>query len=167
MKDILDIYTTDLEPILNIEGFLPSLVFQPLQLAVISNFKKNGGNALGISEDDGPLISKLSHHKMFATHPVLTLTNQTVMDINFTWGDAEDDDRAQNVALGVIAKATELAKSRGLYHPYLYQNYAYITQDVLSSYGPRNKKRLLRIQGREDPRRVFRDLQPGYFKLRV
>lgn len=64
------------------------------------------------------------------------------MDINFTWGDHLDDDVAQDTAQGIIAKATALAKECGLYHPYLYQNYAYITQDVISSYGAANKRRL-------------------------
>lgn len=88
------------------------------------------------------------------------------MDINFTWGDSADDDAAQGAAQTITAKATALAKSRDLYHPYLYQNYAYITQDVLSSYGEQSKRRLLRIQKQHDPYFVFRDLQPGYFKLR-
>lgn len=58
MSDILDIFTAELEPILNISSFLPSLVFQPLQIAVLRNFDKNGGNALGLRESDGPLISE-------------------------------------------------------------------------------------------------------------
>lgn len=89
------------------------------------------------------------------------------MDIDFTWGDPADDDAAQGTARSIIAKATALAKSCNVYHPYLYQNYAYITQDVLSSYGPESKQRLLRIQRNHDPHFVFRDLQPGYFKLRA
>ena len=60
MQDILKIFTTELEPVLYISKFLPSLVFQPLQLAVILNFAKNGGNAFGIDESDGPLMSQSS-----------------------------------------------------------------------------------------------------------
>lgn len=89
------------------------------------------------------------------------------MDINFTWSNPADDDRAQGAAQAITAKAIELAKSRGVYHPYKYQNYAYITQDVFDGYGAANKQRLLQIQKRYDPEYVFRDLQPGYFKLRA
>lgn len=66
MGDILDIFKARIEPILNISKFLPSLVFQPLQLAVISNFKKNGGNALGMDESHGPLISKALLTSLFS-----------------------------------------------------------------------------------------------------
>ena len=58
MADILDIWLADIQPILNITSFLPSLVFQPLTEPIIANFAKNGGNALGITSADGPLNSK-------------------------------------------------------------------------------------------------------------
>lgn len=87
------------------------------------------------------------------------------MNINFTWDDEADDEAAQGVAQTIIDKATVLAQSRGVYHPYKYQNYAYISQDVFSSYGTRSKNRLLRISNRWDPDGVFQKLQPGYFKL--
>ena len=86
------------------------------------------------------------------------------MDINFTWSDPADDDLSQDTAKIFIHKAKKLARSRGLYHPYKYQNYAYITQDVFKGYGRKNKQRLLQIQQKYDPDFVFRDLQPGYFK---
>jgi len=60
LGDILDIWYADIQPIINITDFLPSLVFQPLTEPIIHNFAKNGGNALGIIDADGPLTSKLS-----------------------------------------------------------------------------------------------------------
>lgn len=76
MEDILAIFTAEIEPILNISKFLPSLVFQPLQLAVISNFKKNGGNCLGIDESDGPVISE-DHPKNFLLGSECRLTRNS------------------------------------------------------------------------------------------
>lgn len=58
LGDILDVWYQDIQPIINITDFLPALVFQPLTDPVIKNFAKNGGNALGITEADGPLTSK-------------------------------------------------------------------------------------------------------------
>ena len=58
LSDILDIWYQDIQPIINITSFLPALVFQPITLPVIDKFSKNGGNALGITEADGPLTSK-------------------------------------------------------------------------------------------------------------
>ena len=87
------------------------------------------------------------------------------MDIDFQWGDTKDDDQVRSIMDGIIAKSAELAKSRGLSNRYLYENYAYITQDVISSYGPENKERLIKISHEYDPDQVFQLLQPGYFKL--
>lgn len=56
LGDVLDIWYADIQLIINITSFLPSLVFQTVTDAVISNFAKNGGNALGITDADGPLI---------------------------------------------------------------------------------------------------------------
>ena len=58
-----------------------------------------------------------------------------------------------------------LAKEMDMYHPYIYQNYANQSQDVFGGYGKENKKRLLDVQGKYDPERLFGRLQPGYFKL--
>jgi hypothetical protein len=53
----------------------------------------------------------------------------------------------------------------GLWHRFIYQNYAGIGQDVFASYGPERHARLLETQQKYDPEGVFLRLQPGYFKL--
>lgn len=59
LRELLDlqinIFIEELESIKHIVGLIPSLTFQPITLNEIRNFKKNGGNALGIEESDGPL----------------------------------------------------------------------------------------------------------------
>jgi len=59
-----------------------------------------------------------------------------------------------------------MLQSRNLHHRYIYQNYAYISQDVFGGYGPKEKEKLLAVERNYDPERVFEKLQPGYFKLR-
>ena len=39
-----------------VPDLVPSLVLQPITTATTSHFGKNGGNALGIDDRDGPLI---------------------------------------------------------------------------------------------------------------
>ena len=39
------------------------------------------------------------------------------------------------------------------------------SQDVFGGYGEENRKRLIAISERYDPRGVFQRLQPEYFKL--
>ena len=94
------------------------------------------------------------------------LIRLTVMDIDFQWGSITDDPQVLSIQNSIIAKSTALAKSRGLFNRYIYQNYAYITQDVFSGYGPVSKNRLIKIRQEYDPDHVFVKLQPGYFKLK-
>lgn len=88
------------------------------------------------------------------------------MNTDFQWGDKADDEQVLAIQSNFMEKSIELAKSRGLFNRYIYQNYAYITEDVFSGYGEESKDKLLEVQEEYDPDRVFVDLQPGYFKLR-
>lgn len=56
LAKILEIFVSEVEGITDVIGILPSLIVQPVTKPVISYFSKNGGNALGIVESDGPLI---------------------------------------------------------------------------------------------------------------
>ena len=55
---ILEIFMGEVTGIKDAEGILQALIFQPITKDIISYFSKNGGNALGIAESDGPLICK-------------------------------------------------------------------------------------------------------------
>lgn len=81
------------------------------------------------------------------------------------WTDAADDEVVERASRNVIDKAVALGKEMGLYHRYIYQNYAAHGRDVFGGYGPENRARLLEIQKKYDPNRIFARLQPGYFKL--
>jgi hypothetical protein len=57
LSKILDIFLEESETIKNIPGVLPNYVMQPIsQISMPGNLKK-GGNPLGITEADGPLLS--------------------------------------------------------------------------------------------------------------
>ena len=59
-----------------------------------------------------------------------------------------------------------VAKEMGLWHPYVYINYADVEQDVFAGYGEENRERLRQIQRKWDPAGVFGErLQPGGFKV--
>ena len=55
---ILDIFVQEVNRVKDAKDLLPALVMQPITKPMISHFSKNGGNALGIDEEDGPLICK-------------------------------------------------------------------------------------------------------------
>lgn len=58
-NQILELFVSEVNNIKDAEGILPALVLQPITTDVISHFSKNSGNALGVTESDGPLICKL------------------------------------------------------------------------------------------------------------
>jgi FAD/FMN-containing dehydrogenase len=90
---------------------------------------------------------------------------RVVLTVNFQWTNREDDDACETANKNIIDRVTVAAKEAGLYHRYIYQNYANITQDVFAGYGEENREKLRRIQRKYDPEGVFSRLQPGYFKV--
>jgi hypothetical protein len=58
MNNIIKIFEEELPRIKNATKVLPGIMFQPLSKQMISHFAKHGGNALGVTEEDGPLISE-------------------------------------------------------------------------------------------------------------
>ena len=93
------------------------------------------------------------------------LKHGTVLSIAPKWDNAEDDAAIQDAFTDFMDRSISLAKEMGLLHPFIYQNYANISQDVFAGYGEENRQKLRDIQGKYDPERMFARLQPGYFKL--
>jgi len=144
LQVIVDIWKEEIEPIKEVEGLIPALVYQPMTSDVTSRFAKNGGNCLGIKESEGPLLN----------------INYSVM-----WKNEEDDEAVLHAARQTIKRSVEKSKELGLDHRYIYQNYAWHEQDVFAGYGEENRERLREISKKYDPEQVFQKLQPGYFKL--
>jgi hypothetical protein len=64
----------------------------------------------------------------------------------------------------ILEKVKEEAEKRGLYHPFLFANYAGQWQDVVGSYGASNVEYLSEVSKRYDPEQVFQRLHSGSFK---
>ena len=141
---ILELFVQEVETIKDASGLLPAVVFQPITSSQITHFRKRGGNALGISDADAPLI---------------------LMNLAFMWSNDGDDDRVLAATQRIRDGAVDVAEGMGLGYRYVYQNYASLDQDVFAGYGEDNKQRLIRISRKYDPEQVFQNLQPGYFKL--
>jgi hypothetical protein len=88
-----------------------------------------------------------------------------VISIAPRWLYAEDDKEVQGAFTNFMDRSIALAKERKLHHPWIYQNYANISQDVFGGYGEENRQKLRDIQGKYDPERMFTKLQPGYYQL--
>ncbi|KAI1932579.1 hypothetical protein LOZ58_003749 [Ophidiomyces ophidiicola] len=147
---LVDIYmeeATKLKPQLSTEaGFLPAIVIQPIPTTITSKLKKRGGNALGLSESDGPLI---------------------LVNISFQWSAVVDDKVVLPAVQRILERTKAWAQARGLTHRYIYLNYAAPLQKPITSYGPENVKKLRQAQMKYDPLKVFELHQPGGFKLNM
>jgi hypothetical protein len=137
-------FMSEIEPIENAAGILPACVLQVITTDQLSHMTKNGGNALGISTADGPLM---------------------LLNLAFMWEDSSDDHAILTACQNIINKSVAKAKSLGLDNPYLYMNYASQFQSVVPSYGAANHAKLVSTANKYDPDGVFQTLQPGYFKL--
>jgi hypothetical protein len=58
LNDIQHIWESEVAKIEGVADLLPALVYQPISTAMTSHFTQNGGNALGITAADGPLVRK-------------------------------------------------------------------------------------------------------------
>lgn len=143
-RQIFDIFIQEMEAVKDLPGALPALVMQPISESVITQFSKNGGNALGLADTKGPLM---------------------LINLAFMWSNATDDEKIYAATSKVIQRSIDAAKKLGVYNRYIYQNYAAKGQDVFAGYGEENRQRLIEISEKYDPKGVFQKLQPGYFKL--
>ncbi|OAG24666.1 FAD-binding domain-containing protein [Alternaria alternata] len=127
----------------DVAGILPANTFQIITVPQLEQMQKKGGNALGLSPSDGPIL---------------------IINLSSRWDNAEDDERVLKANANIVRKMEAEAKRRNLVNDYIYMNYASQFQDVVGSYGESADK-LRRIARKYDPTEVFQKLQPGYFKL--
>ncbi|KAI1091070.1 FAD-binding domain-containing protein [Rostrohypoxylon terebratum] len=142
--DMQSIFEEEIAPIRNLTAFLPAVSYQIITVPQLKAMTRNGGNALGVGGSKKPLL----------------LINHTAR-----WMSDSDDQLILTAFSNVVSRSRELARLRGLDHPFLYMNYASQFQDPLGSYGTDNKARLLEISKKYDPYGVFQNLNPGYFKF--
>lgn len=141
---VFDICFREFDTLRNVSGIVPANSLQIITVAQLEQMQKQGGNALGLSSSSGPVF---------------------ILNLNMRWDKIEDDERVLSVNRRIVAKMQDEAKRRNMEVEYLYMNYASEEQDVIGSYGEVERERLRSVAGRYDPRRVFQELMPGYFKL--
>ncbi|KAG5979642.1 hypothetical protein E4U55_004925 [Claviceps digitariae] len=143
MSDLVAIYQDEVGKVADAQGLVASVAFQPVSRDMTKHFDKNGGNPLGLT-GQGPLV---------------------LLDLVMSWSNEADDPRILPAAQNIISRSRAAAQAKHLDHPFLYQNYASLTQKVFAGYGSANLERLRVVSGKYDPEQVWQKLQPGYFKL--
>jgi FAD/FMN-containing dehydrogenase len=124
----------------------PYLIYQAISSNILEAMQVNGGNALGLKPEDGPLM---------------------IVQLTLTWTSAAMDELVETSTKELVEKVNALAASRGANskNGYVYMNYAGKTQDVYAGYGKQNVAKLRRVAKKYDPREKFGKLWKGYFKL--
>ena len=140
----VDVFYQELLGIADAAGLVPALTLQVITVPMLRGFAKKGGNALGLREEDGPLL---------------------LLQTNMMWQDVQDDGRILATNKRVMDRAVKEGKKRKVDMEYIYMNYASQFQAVVPSYGKKSHAKLKAVARRYDPKGVFQRLQPGYFKL--
>jgi hypothetical protein len=122
----------------------PSISFQAFTKPALRAMQKRGGNALGLSPDDGPFF-----HVLFY----------------MAWTDEQYDKTIYRTAHDFLAASVAKAKDIGAYNDYMYMPYSSPYQPVISGYGGDSVARLNKVASKYDPKGVFQTLQPMSFKL--
>ncbi|RVD86395.1 uncharacterized protein DFL_004674 [Arthrobotrys flagrans] len=151
LKDLWDAYQTVTEPYrLCISGYTASFIFYPLTSTFVSQGTAAGKkNSMGL--EDTPAGQ----------------AGQTIMiiSINLTWLLKSQDVLAAECVGKAFARLRQIAKQRGVYHPFKYMNYANGTQDVLGGYGAVSGDRLRQVKLEVDPTNDFGTLVKGRYKV--
>lgn len=122
----------------------PFFAYQPISTNVLEAMQKNGGNALGLTAEEGPLVH---------------------IQVSTQWETPNLDCIVEKSTAKLIAKIDQLAEERGLAARYTYMNYAGRNQNVYAGYGVENHERLRKVAESYDPERVLEKLWRGYFKV--
>ncbi len=85
--------------------------------------------------------------------------------ITLGWDDPADDEDIYAAATATIEKVDRYSKKVGAGNDWIYLNYALQNQDVITSYGPENVKKLRAVSQKYDPGQVFQKLVPGGYKI--
>ncbi|KAK0636070.1 hypothetical protein B0T17DRAFT_612854 [Bombardia bombarda] len=122
----------------------PLMIYQPIPLNVLRAMQANGGNALGLTPSDGPLM---------------------IVQLSVSWASSALDEVVESSCKDLIGSVNALAAKRKLGNGFVYVNYADSSQDVFASYGKENLARLRLVAKKWDPKGLYQKLWRGYFKV--
>ncbi|KAI0465853.1 FAD-binding domain-containing protein [Xylaria cf. heliscus] len=144
MKLFHDIWQETLAQIKDAQGFIFSFGFHPLTKTLLENSEKAGSNAAAILPSEGPLF---------------------VLLVNPVWELPDDDQRIFEAEGNLMSELRAISLERGLLHRYIFTNYGFGGDDVLSGYGEQSVAKLVATSKRVDPLGMFQKGFPGGFKL--
>lgn len=124
-------------------SYAPFAVYQAISEGQLRASQQRGGNVLGLSAEDGPMI---------------------LMHFPPGWDDEALDEVIEQRAQELV-RAGEKNRENGVHRDFVYINYGGKWQDVLKRYGAENYSHLLKTSKKYDPCGALQKLLEGYFKL--
>lgn len=118
LRAAMDICFEEFESVSDVEGTSPTCVLQSLRKSQLEATAARGGNAMGLSPDDGPML---------------------LLNTQFSWPNAEDAAAVHQAVSRIIERTEAYAGEQGWGREFRYMNYAGEFQDVISGYGEENK----------------------------
>ena len=137
-------FNDTIKQIEKVTGITWSLTFQPIVPAITSKSDPLGGNSQGLNPSEGPLVNSL---------------------LTASWEISSDDPLVNSVADEFIDGINALAQDAGVFHRFIYFNYANKTQNPIGGYGAASKAKLQAVSKKYDPDGLFQKGVPGGFKL--
>jgi hypothetical protein len=129
-----------------VEGLLFAVVYQPQPQTILLKSTANGntGNSLGLGDSEDDLMNALA----------MAL-----------WQNEKDDQLVESAVRELVEQGVAEAKKMGVWHRYVYMNYAAEWQDVMGGYGEENVRAMIEVSKKYDRDQVFQVAVPGGFKL--
>ncbi|KAL4940954.1 hypothetical protein BDV06DRAFT_195504 [Aspergillus oleicola] len=143
--EILNSKISDAIPLAKGKDWSIMAIIQPWPKLFWQRNQNNGvGNVLGLDRFDENMLQVL---------------------YDYSWDNSADDALFQRLCEEALAELDEYAKKIGKYNPYIYLNYADVTQNPLAGYGEENVEFIRDVARRYDPKGVFQTQVPGGFKV--
>ncbi|KAK6340376.1 hypothetical protein TWF730_002136 [Orbilia blumenaviensis] len=121
-----------------------TLAYEPYATGMLTAGKKMGGNALGLDEQEGPLMLSL---------------------LTYSWINKTESETRTAAVKTSVERMKQFTLGMNKHIDFLYLNAAAPDQDPFQSYGKANYERLREIRDKYDPKGVFSVLQAGGFPL--
>ncbi|PKS07487.1 hypothetical protein jhhlp_006091 [Lomentospora prolificans] len=145
--EILALFEAHMSRILAAAGdtaLTPFLVFQPISTNIIEGMQQNGGNALNLKPEEGPVM---------------------IIQTTASWDDGSIDSIVEESCRQFIGEVEAAAKEKGVSKSLVYMNYAGSQQKVFESYGEESFNKLRATARKYDPKGKLQSLWKGYFKV--
>ncbi|KAK8044420.1 FAD-binding domain-containing protein [Apiospora rasikravindrae] len=133
-KQLIQIWEEGITAIKSMQGLRSQFYLQPSPVT-------NGTNSLGVPAGAADLVSA---------------------SITINWDEAADDSMATGAAKAMMARQQAVVRSAGLSAPFVYLNYADVSQDPIRTYGQDNVRRLWAASRKYDPQGLWQTRVQGY-----